>query len=210
VKSLSLNLLLLGAVAWANSAVAQVDVSIGSETVSAGGVATVSLDVSGLGKGTALGAFDLNVGFNSSIVSFASASYGDPVSGDQLNLEGFGTYTNTTPGNGTTELTELSFDSSAALLSSQATSFTLATLSFDALTAGSSALTLSVNGLESGPVDQNGNAVATTFQDGAITVSGSGGGTIQAPEIDSASAMSALALLLGGLAVVRGRRVVNA
>jgi len=36
-----------------------------------------------------------------------------------------------------------------------------------------------------------------------------GGGTVSAPEIDPASAMAGLTLLMGGLAVLRGRRLNN-
>jgi hypothetical protein len=178
------------------------DLSIGSDTVSSSGVATVALDISGLGNGTALGTFDVNVGFNSSVVSFASASYGDPVLGDQLNLEGFGPVSSTIPGSGTTELFELSVDSPSALTSLQATSFTLATLTFDAVGSGTSGLDLSVNALG----DQNGLPINATLQNGSITVTGP---TMQAPEINARSAVSGLTLLLGTLIVFRSRRSVS-
>jgi len=170
--------------------------------VSSSGVATVALDISGLGNGTALGTFDVNVGFNSSVVSFASASYGDPVLGDQLNLEGFGPVSSTIPGSGTTELFELSVDSPSALTSLQATSFTLATLTFDAVGSGTSGLDLSVNALG----DQNGLPINATLQNGSITVTGP---TMQAPEINARSAVSGLTLLLGTLIVFRSRRSVS-
>ncbi len=38
---------------------------------------------------------------------------------------------------------------------------------------------------------------------------GGGGGLVSAPEIDPASAMAGLTLLMGGLAVLRGRRLNN-
>ena len=149
------------------TASASVVLSIGSETVNAGGIATVGLDISGLTLGTtALGTYDVSVNFNSSVVNFASVSYGDPVLGDQLDLEGFGTLTATTPGNGTTELFELSFDSPSALTTLQPTSFTLATLTFNALATGTSPLNLFVNSL----ADQNGAAISATLQNGAVTV----------------------------------------
>jgi hypothetical protein len=193
---------ILGLVAASDAALAQT-VSIGSETVTAGGIATVALDISGLGQGTALGAFDVALGFNPTIISFDSASFGDPKLGDQLNLEGYGTFSAITPGSGQVDLTELSFDSPTALQSSQATSFTLATLSFDTVGTGTSALSLSVNGL-GGFSDQNGNALTPTLQGGAITVQG--GTTAQAPELGSGSAAAAITLLLGGLMVAGGRR----
>jgi hypothetical protein len=174
-------------------------ISISSDTVSQGGVATVDLSISGLGSGTQLGAYDLNVGFNSGIVSFASATFGDPTLGDQLNLEGFGTFTSATPGAGTVDLAELSFDSPGALLASQASSFTLVQLTFDALSTGVSGLDLSINAV----ADQNGNALAPTLANGSITVTS--GGTTAVPEIDASSALAALALLAGSLVVLRER-----
>jgi hypothetical protein len=41
----------------------------------------------------------------------------------------------------------------------------------------------------------------------ALTIGGESPGPVGAPEIDPASAMSGLTLLLGSLAVLRGRRV---
>jgi hypothetical protein len=176
------------------------ELSIGSETISASGVATVALDISGLTPGTtALSTFDVNVGFNSSVVNFASAAYGDPILGDQLNFNGLA-FQATAPGVGTTELFELSLDDPSTLLSSQPASFTLATLTFDAVGTGTSALGLSVHALG----DQNGNSLSATLQNGSITVTGAAG---QVPEIDASSAAGALTLLLGGLLVSRGRRI---
>lgn len=182
-------LLIMGAAA-SGVATATPVLSIGSDSISPAGTATVDLDISGLGNGTALGTFDVNVGFNSSVVGFNSAAYGDPVLGDQLNLEGFGTLQGTTTGSGTAELFELSFDSPAALTSLQATSFTLATLTFTGLTAGVSDLSLSVNALG----DQNGTSLPATLTDGTITVGS--GTTVGVPEPGQ------LALMLSGVAAV--------
>jgi Cohesin domain len=164
-------LIFLAVTSWLSTpnASAAVVLSIGSETVNANGIATVGLDISGLTKGTtALSTYDISVNFNSSVVNFASVSYGDPVLGDQLDLEGFGTFTTTTPGNGTTELFELSLDSQSALTTLQPTSFTLATLTFNALATGTTPLTLFVNALG----DQNAPplSISATLQNGAITV----------------------------------------
>lgn len=175
------------------------EITISSDTVSAGGVATVDLSISGLGSGTQLGAYDLNVGFNPAIVSFASATFGDPTLGDQLNLEGFGTFSSATAGAGTVDLQELSFDTVSALQSSQASGFTLVQLSFDALSTGSSALDLSINAVS----DASGSSLTPALANGSIVVTG---GTMAAPELDPASAAGAATLLLGGLAVMRGRR----
>jgi len=208
MKSLTMNMwFVLGAVAMAaHPAFGAVDVSIGSETVSAGGVATVDLDISGLSNGVALGTFDLNVGFNSAVVSLASTTFGGP-QGDTLNVGGFGTLTSTTPGNGTVELFDLSLDTNPGDFSSQPASFSLAQLTFDGVKSGTSALTLSITGYEAGLGDQYGNLIQPVFQDGSIVVSSSGGGgTTRAPELGTASMGSALTLLFGVLAVYGSRR----
>lgn len=174
------------------------EITISSDTVSVGGLATVDLSISGLGSGTQLGAYDLNVGFNPGIVSFASAAFGDPTLGDQLNLEGFGTFSSATPGTGTVDLAELSFDSAAVLQSSQASAFTLVQLTFDAKSVGTSALDLSINAVS----DAYGNGLTPALSDGSITVRGA----TAAPEVDSRSAFGALTLLAVSLAVARSRR----
>jgi hypothetical protein len=203
MKSLFFGIFLsMGALIASSGTAAAQELTIGSETISSSGVATVDLDISGLNPGTtALGTFDVNVGFNASIVNFASASYGDPILGDQLNFTGLALQS-TTPGADTAELFELSLDPSSTLLASQPSSFTLATLTFDAVGTGTSTLALSVNALG----DENGNSLPATLQNGAVTVTGGSGGGIQAPEIDAKSAMSGFTLLLGALLVFRGRR----
>jgi hypothetical protein len=97
----------------------------------------------------------------------AQSQLKDSGKNSRLNLEGFGTISSTTPGTGTTELFELSLDSASALTSSQASSFTLATLMFNAVATGTSALTLSVNALG----DQNGNPISASLQNGSVTIS---------------------------------------
>lgn len=140
--------------------------SITSTTVTQGSEATVDLAISGLGGGTALGTFDLNVAFNPALLGFASATYGDPKLGDQLNLESLGTVTTTTPGTGTVEVFELSLDSPSVLTSSQAQAFTLAKLDFNTVGIGTSNLLLSVNALG----DQNGNSLTVAVGSGSVTV----------------------------------------
>jgi hypothetical protein len=174
-------------------------ISISSDTVSQGDVATVDLSISGLGSGTQLGGYDLNVGFNSSIVSFGSATFGDPKLSDQLNLEGFGTFSSATPGAGTLDLAELSFDSAATLQSSQASGFTMVQLTFDTKSAGFTALDLSINAVS----DAFGNSLTPALSNGSITVTS---GKLAAPEMDATSGVAALTLLAGSLAVVCSRR----
>lgn len=115
-----------------------------SQSVSIGSTTTVDLIISGLGDGAApsLGTFDLDIGFDSAMLDFNSATFGN-----QLNLFGLGDINAVTPGVGTINLFELSLEFAADLDSLQAGSFTLATLSFTALSNGSSPLSISVNAL---------------------------------------------------------------
>lgn len=115
-----------------------------SQSVSVGPTTTVDLVISGLGDFAApsLGTFDLDVGFDPSILSFIGATFGD-----QLDLFGLGSLQFVTPGVGTVNLFELSFDFASDLDTLQINSFLLATLSFDTLAGGSSALSVTVNAL---------------------------------------------------------------
>ena len=130
----------------------------------------VALIISGLGNGTApsLSAFDLDVSFNSRILSFSSAVFGDPTLGDQLDIFDLGGNPMSAglTGEGRLNLFELSLDLPAVLDAKQADSFTLATLTFNALTNGNNPLGLSINSLG----DAFGNPISATVTDGNITV----------------------------------------
>lgn len=114
------------------------------QSVSVGSTTTVDLVISGLGNGVApsLGTFDLDIGFNPSTLGFSGATFGN-----QLDLFGLGDVQLVTPGVGTVNLFELSLELPLDLESLQADTFTLATLSFNALAIGSSPLSISVNAL---------------------------------------------------------------
>lgn len=183
--------LLLGTAA---PSVASVILSGGSQSVTQGDLTTVVVTVSGLGHGTALGGFDINVGFNPSLLGFASVVYGDPTLGDQLDLEGFGTFTDTLPGAGTTELTELSFDVPFALTSLQAQDFILASLTFDALSPGVSPVTLSINAL----ADQNGDPITAGAVNASVDIQSAGA-------IPTVPEPSTWLLLCGGLVALLAR-----
>lgn len=143
-----------------------------SQSVSGGSTTTVDLVISGLGDGAApsLGTFDLDVGFDPSILSFSGATFGD-----QLDLFGLGDLQFVTPGVGTVNLFELSFDFVDDLDTLQMDSFLLATLSFDTLAGGSSALSVTVNALG----DSNGDPLQAELVAGSIEVQR--GGTIPEP-----------------------------
>lgn len=128
----------------------------------------VALTISGLGDATApsLGTFDLDVSFDPTILSLSGVTYGDPVLGDQLDLFGLGSLTATTPGAGSANLFELSFDFPDDLNNLQAGNFTLATLTFDTLALGTSPLNLSVNALG----DAFGDPLVANIESGSVNV----------------------------------------
>jgi hypothetical protein len=138
------------------------------QKVSLGASFDVALRISGLGDGTApsLGVFDLDVTFDPTILGFSAVTYGDPLLGDQLDLFGLGSITATTPGVGMVNLFELSLDFPDDLDLLQADSFTFATLTFDALSQGTSPLGININALG----DAYGDPLDATVSPGSVKV----------------------------------------
>jgi hypothetical protein len=170
MKTLSYLAVVLGFELFLGGTAAQagvvLDVVPATQTVLCCAPFQVALQISGLGSGVALGVFDVNLSFDPTLLAFDGATFGDPILGDQLDLEGFGTFSFFTPGTGTVELFELSFDSPAALIALQAHAFTLATLTFNELDViGVSPLGLSVYALG----DANGNSLAAQLVNGQVT-----------------------------------------
>ena len=116
------------------------DIVPNNQSVLLGDTVNIDLNISGLGNFSAdsLGAFDLDINFDPSILSFNNAVFGN-----QLDIFDLGSITGTTPGAGSVNLFELSLDPSSALDTMQAGSFTLVTLAFDTLATGSSILSMS-------------------------------------------------------------------
>lgn len=115
-----------------------------------GSIVHVDLYISDLGSETApsLGVFDLDIAYDSAILSFGGVSFGDPDLGDQLDLQDLGPpYYESSPTLTGMNLYGLSFDSAAVLDALQAESFTLARLEFNTLSAGLSSLDLTINAL---------------------------------------------------------------
>jgi len=107
----------------------------------------LSVSIAGLDGPVALGAYDFSVNFDSALLSFQGAMFGDPGLGTQLDLAGFGSFPLATPGIGTVSLMETSLDTTDDLAALQAPSFVLAQLSFSALAAGVSPVTVTLNSL---------------------------------------------------------------
>ena len=137
-----------------------------SQTVPVGDTAEVALVISGLGIGIApsLSIFDMDITFDSALLGFSSAVYGDPVLGDQLDLFA-GSVISTTPSAGSVNLFELSLDGPWDLDDLQAGSFTLATLFFNTLAVGASPLEITINALG----DAWGDPLTATVVDGSIS-----------------------------------------
>ena len=114
-----------------------------SSEVSVGSSLDVNVVISGLGDSAApsLGTFDLDVLFDPALFGLAGVAFGDPVLGDQLDLFDSGSlsgFDDSVPG--TVNVFEISFDLPEDLDALQSGSFTLFTLTFDALAEGTSSL----------------------------------------------------------------------
>lgn len=174
---------------------ASISVTPSTQSVNLGDQAVVSLDISGLGTGSApsVGVFDIDLSFDASILALNSVTVGDPVLGDQLDLFALGSILGVTPGAGTVNVFEISLDLPDDLNLLQADAFTLATFTFNTLAAGSSVLGLTLNALG----DADGFPLEATLTGGSIDVVGQETPPVPTPE---GSAWVTYALLLGVLA----------
>ncbi|MGE0825073.1 MAG: cohesin domain-containing protein [Candidatus Binatia bacterium] len=146
-----------------------------SQDVNANDVAVVDLQVVGIGDHTSpsLGAFDVTVHFDPLILNFVGATFGGFL-GDISLIEALGVVIPPPP-SGTVNLFEVSLLTGGELATLQASSFVIASLSFQALTIGSSSLSLSNIILG----DENGDALVNPDLLGAvINVREGGGGTV--------------------------------
>lgn len=114
-----------------------------------------------------LGAFDLDVQYDPTFLKFQTAALGDPVLGDQLNVDGLGTL-GSVDGSmfGTVNLFEVSLNLSTDLNSLQATDFTLGTLKFSTLKLGTTDIDISINAMG----DASGDPLAVTVLNGSATI----------------------------------------
>jgi len=170
MKALTGLVVVLGFELFLGGAAAQAGVVVNvvpaTQQMELGNPAVFAIDISGLGNGVALGVFDINLSFDPTLLVLNTVTFGDPILGDQLNIDGFGPISSDTPGAGTVELWELSLDPAADLLASQASAFTLATLSFNTSALGTSRLGLTVNSLG----DENGASLAAVLGGGQVQV----------------------------------------
>lgn len=144
------NLLLLTTLLLVNGiAQAAINLSINPSVQSADSV-DIGIVISGLGSSLApsLSTYDLDLNFDQSQLSFAGVIFGDAMLGNQLDLFNFGTNSTAALSRpGVLNLFELSSDSPADLNNLQADNFTLSTLTFNILNAGTSQLAIVINAL---------------------------------------------------------------
>ena len=165
-KSVSLMLSVLVVGAALEPAANAVTLSVIPEATSANVGSTFSVDVvaSGLLDGAApsIGTYDLDLNYNSSVLSFANVSFGTGL--DVLGLGSIQAPDPSTPGK--VNVFELSLDSEADLNQLQHDAFKLFTLTFNAAAVGSSALQLTISALG----DAAGNSLDATLQNGSAAV----------------------------------------
>lgn len=140
-----------------------------AQQVSPGSSVDVAITVSGLGNGgpPSLSVFDIDVLFDASILDFSTVAFGDPILGDQLDIYGLGSLTSVTDlGGSPVNLFELSLDLPWELDDTQSDSFTLATLTFEAMAIGTSSLDIAVNAFG----DSWGDPLEVFVEEGLVSV----------------------------------------
>jgi hypothetical protein len=160
-----------------------------TQTTSTGTVITVDVDVANV---TDLYGYQFDLTFNPNILQAVSSSEGSFLS------SGGGTFFINGSNDNVGGTVSATADSLLSAVSGVSGSGQLAVFTFDAVGNGTSALAIQNEML----LDSNINILSDTTTGGSVTVASA---TVQAPEIDPGSAVSALTLLMGGLTVLRGR-----
>jgi hypothetical protein len=140
-----------------------------SQTVVAGAMIDVGVEISelGIGEAPSLSVFDLGISYDPGLLSFNSASFGDSSLGDQLDVLGLGSVSSYNDSvSGLINLIELSLDTTSNLDTLQADSFTLATLNFNTTGIGNSHLGIIINSLG----DAEGNPINATIAPGEVSI----------------------------------------
>ncbi len=158
MKNSIVMLMLAMAAVTGTAAAAIVDVIPSQQQDVVGGVVTVDVVISDL-KGTAVGGFDFDLAYDSAVLSFSGVTFSDELN-DPTDpwidtLRGFDSTVNVY------EVSDL-ID-----LSTQATEFALATITFNAVAEGSSDLIVSINSLSDGLA---GDIDVTAINNGAAEI----------------------------------------
>ena len=114
---------------------ATIDFAPGLQSIEVGSPVGVDIVISGTGgfSPPTVGGFDLDVGYDSSILNFTGATFGSFL-GNSIDFV-------SPPGSNPANIYSLSLEPSAILDALQPASFTMATLNFDTLSIGTSVLT---------------------------------------------------------------------
>lgn len=154
-----------------------------------GNIFDIELEITELGNNSlpSLSSFDLDIGYDSNLLTFNKVNFGDPdpALGDQLNFFN-GSLTDVSSQIGFVNVAELSLDLAGTLDSLQSDSFVLATLSFQALSPGISDLTITVN--------QLGDSSGIPLTIDSIT---NGQVTIESQQTPESSSLISLFMILG-------------
>jgi hypothetical protein len=190
---MSLRIALLFLITAVEALATTIYVTPAGQTAGLNSPVSVDVNVSGLGSAIApsVGTYDLDVAFDSTLLSFSSVIWGTG-----LDVLGLGDIQSAMPGVGTIELFELSLDSPSDLNSLQLPAFGLFTLNFSTLAVGTSSLTLNVVALG----DADGVSLPADVSNGSVTVSS--GSPSQVPEPNTALPL----LLILGFRVLSLRR----
>jgi hypothetical protein len=176
---------LCGSLAGAQTADLSIDPT--TQTSSTGTVVTVDVDITNVSD---LYGFQFDLTFNPNVLQAVSSTEGTFLSSGGATYFVPGTNDNV---GGTVAATA---DTLLAAIPGVNGGGELAVFTFDAIGAGTSAIGIQNEIL----LDSNLNVIPDTTTGGAVTVTS---GTATAPEIDPASALAALTLLLGSMAVLR-------
>jgi adhesin HecA-like repeat protein len=176
---------------YAAMAVAQATLGIDptAQIITAGSVVTVDVDIANVRN---LYGYQFDLSFNPTVLEAVSSSEGSFLSSGGTTFFISGTNDNR---GGTVAATA---DTLLTAVNGVSGSGELAVFTFDAIGKGISTVAIQNETL----LDSNLHVIAGTATGGSITVTS---GAAPAPEIDPASAISGLTLLLGGFSVWRGR-----
>lgn len=185
--------LILAAASSAQAAL--ISLTPSTAAVSTGQPVAVDVIVSGLGAGEAVGAFDLDVVFDASVLSATGVTFGSA-----LGVDGIDQFSIALVSAGRVDFAAVSLLSEVDLLAAQTAPFSIATLTFEALAPGSSDILfdlITFPGLLLS--DAFGNALATTVgNESAVTVA--------AASVPEPSGLALVLLALGVMALPRVTR----
>ena len=164
-----------------------------TQSVQLGDTVTVDVEISGLGSGVApsLGGFDINVGFNTSLLSLSNVQYSNGLDLDSFGGSFQGEVLLATGVN----VFEVSAQGTSDLDNSQSDAFTLFSLTFDTIGLGTSLIDLTLNDLS----DALTFPLSSNLTSGSITVTSTG------TPVPVPATMALLAIGLIGFALKRNK-----